>query len=219
MNFDKTKNYIYIYIVLGIISFISIVIALYFLFIKKKHYDCTKDPSCKSPSECSNNVCTYDCTKDPSCKSPSKCVDNVCIPYDCTKDPTCKSPSECSNNVCIPYTCADDKCPTNTKCLSNVCTPYTEVTDISLGFVNHAWISNTKEGYMSIMTNDPNINFQPDIFKIGDIIKTEDQDFPILSIIVVDNNMHNIAITTSNKFVFGRPEYNPGPFSRLRFSS
>ena len=136
MSLTKIK----LYIVLGIISFISIVTVLYFLFIKKKHYDCTKDTTFKSPNGCVNNVCTYVCANDTSCKSPSECVNNVCKIG-------------------------------------------TEVPDVDLGFVDHAAVY-TKKGIMSIVTNNNRLTLPSDVFKKDDIIKTEGQDFPILSVIV-----------------------------------
>ena len=51
------KSYTIIYIVLGIITFISIGIAFYFLFIKK-HYTCSEDNCPKDTKTCVNNVCT-----------------------------------------------------------------------------------------------------------------------------------------------------------------
>jgi len=110
MSFDKTK----IYIALGIISFILIGIGLYFLFIKKKPYDCTKDPNCKSPSKCVDDKCIpYDCTKDQNCKSPSGCVNNACI-----------TGMSCEGNSCTPYTCTEDNCKGEDKhCKGNVCLP------------------------------------------------------------------------------------------------
>jgi len=94
MSFDKIK----IYIALGIISFILIGIGLYFLFIKKKPYDCTKDPNCKSPSGCVNNACI----------SGMSCEGNSCTPYTCTED-NCKDGNHCKGNVCLPenYKCTD----------------------------------------------------------------------------------------------------------------
>ena len=85
------------------------------MFIKKKHYDCTKDPNCKSPSKCVNNKCIpYDCTKDPNCKSPSGCVNNACI-----------TGMSCQGNSCTPYTCTEDNCKEvdNKHCKGNVCLP------------------------------------------------------------------------------------------------
>ena len=170
MSLTKIK----LYIVLGIISFISIVTVLYFLFIKKKHYDCTKDTTCKSPNGCVNNVCTYVCANDTSCKSPSECVNNVCKIG-------------------------------------------TEVPDVDLGFVDHAAVY-TKKGIMSIVTNNNRLTLPSDVFKKDYIIKTEGQDFPILSVIV-DNIMNNIDITTSNQFEIPIGFGEKRPFSRVRFSS
>jgi hypothetical protein len=232
MSFDKSK----IYIALGIISFILIGIGLYFLFIKKKPYDCTKDPNCKSPSKCVDNKCIpYDCTKDPNCESPSKCVDNKCIPYDCTKDTTCKTARTCVDNKCIPYDCTKDPNFTSlSTCVDNKCIPYdctkdktctspnkcvdnkcaTEISDIDLGFINHAYVS-SNNGYISMTTNDPDLNLKPNIFKIGDIIKMLDEEFPILSYEKTYPN--NFFFITSNKFKIPTVG-NTQPFLLIKFN-
>ena len=95
MSFNKKK-----YIALGIISFILIGIGFYFLFIKKKHYDCTKDPNCKSPSGCVNNACI----------TGMSCQGNSCTPYTCTEDNCSEDENKhCKGNVCLPknYKCTD----------------------------------------------------------------------------------------------------------------
>jgi hypothetical protein len=128
---ESTKNILYI--VLGILTFIFIVIALYFLFIKKKPYTCSPD-NCESPKSCQGNVCTppYTCSPD-NCESPKSCQGNVCTPYTCSPD-NCESPKSCKGNictdvglscegnVCTPYTCSPTNC-TNGNCVGNVCQP------------------------------------------------------------------------------------------------
>lgn len=99
-------------ILLGIISFISIGFACYFLFIKKKPYTCT-DNNCKSPSTCIDNVCIK-C----KCDSNSKCGD-----CNGTCQGSCESGKICNNGNCE---CASCKCgdtcyPTNVCYDSKIC--------------------------------------------------------------------------------------------------
>ena len=106
----KSKNILYI--LLGILTFISIGILLYFLVIKKKPYTCSND-NCEYPKSCQGNVCTtYTCSPD-NCESPKSCKDNVCTDVGLS----------CVGNVCTPYTCSPTNCPIGNTCVSNVCQP------------------------------------------------------------------------------------------------
>jgi|688.fasta_scaffold64407_4 hypothetical protein len=89
------KSYTIIYIVLGIIIFISIGISCYFLFIK---YTCSENNCPKDTKKCVNNVCTDPLNTLPECNYNNTAIhnwkqlpndDKKCIRLKTDKPPPC----------------------------------------------------------------------------------------------------------------------------------
>jgi hypothetical protein len=135
----STKKSNILYIVLGILTFIFIVIALYFLFIKKKPYTCSPD-NCKLPKSCQGNVCT---------DVGLSCVGNICTPYTCS-DTNCPSGNTCVGNVCQPndYICAYENQP-NPTCVAPSGSGATAVCQNNMCFLQYENPKNTYWGCQS----------------------------------------------------------------------
>ena len=211
-----------LYIALGILSFILIGIALYFLFIKKKHYT-SKDQYQKDSNvhdtfsgchlgtvitggcvgRCVNDQCDLNCKENSDCWV-ELCVDNVCIDDSCIPEVNCFAPDRCESNVCVHYNYNCDTDPGCSKkdldkCVNNSCRHSRKQSSTDLGFpITNIYCGG---GYMVISASDTQNNLPPNLLQADDIIKIDGEDyFPVLNI-AFGNNSYSIITSNTNAYL------------------